>query len=128
MPSMVYPADYGFIPETLAEDGDPLDALVCLSEPTFPGCIVPVKPIGLFRMTDEAGRDDTLLCVPLNDPGWNGLEALEDLPAQLQAEIEHFFASYKQLDSERFSDIQGWGSRDEALREIEDARRRYRER
>src|SRR5450759_4253438 len=63
MPSVVYPADYGFIPETLALDGDPLDVLVCLSEPTFPGCIVPVRPIGLFEMEDEHGIDDTVLCV-----------------------------------------------------------------
>src|SRR4030081_897206 len=78
MPSVVYPADYGFIPETLALDGDALDVLVCLSEPTFPGCMVPVRPIGLFEMEDEKGIDDTVLCVPLNDPGWSALNDVED--------------------------------------------------
>ncbi len=128
LPSMVYPTDYGFIPETLALDGDPLDALVCLSEPTFPGCIVPVKPIGLFRMEDEGGPDDTLLCVPFHDPSWNGLESHDELPGQLRTEIEHFFATYKQLDEERYAEVRGWGPREDAIREIEDSRRRYAER
>ncbi len=127
MASMVYPTDYGFIPETLALDGDPLDALVCLSEPTFPGCIVPVDPIGLFRMEDEAGPDDTLLCVPLHDPGWNALKALDDVPQQLRAEIEHFFSVYKDLDPDRYATVHGWGPREDALAEIEASRRRYRE-
>lgn len=127
MPSVVYPTDYGFIPETLAQDGDALDVLVCLSEPTFPGCIVPVKPIGLFEMEDEHGLDDTVLCVPLHDPGWNGLEAVEELPDQLRQEISHFFAIYKDLDPERYSEVKGWGDREKALRTIEDARGRYRE-
>src|SRR5918997_6668642 len=85
--SMVYPTDYGFVPETLAEDGDPLDAMVCVSEPTFPGCVIDVKPIALLRMEDEKGVDDKVLCVPLSDPGWNTLEQLEDLPRQLRDEI-----------------------------------------
>ncbi len=127
MASMVYPTDYGFIPETLALDGDPLDALVCLSEPTFPGCIVPVNPIGLFRMEDEAGPDDTLLCVPLHDPGWNGLKGMDDLPKQLRLEIEHFFTVYKDLDPDRHATVHGWGPRESALREIESSKARYRE-
>ena len=127
MPSVVYPADYGFIPETLALDGDALDVLVCLSEPTFPGCIVPVRPIGLFEMEDEHGIDDTVLCVPLNDPGWNSLEQVEDLPDPLRQEISHFFAVYKDLDPDRESDVKGWGRREKALATIEDSRRRYRE-
>ena len=69
--SVVYPLDYGFIPETLAEDGDPLDAMVAVSEPTFPGCVIPVKPIALFKMRDEKGVDDKVICVPLQDPNWN---------------------------------------------------------
>ncbi len=125
MASMVYPTDYGFFPDTLALDGDPLDALVCLSEPTFPGCIVPVKPIGLFRMEDEAGQDDTVLCVPLHDPGWNRLEAVEDLPTQLRREIEHFFDTYKDLDPDRHSTLHGWGDTRSALEEIEASRRRF---
>ena len=78
--SMVYPTDYGFIPDTLAQDGDALDAMVCVSEPTFPGCVIPVKPIALFKMEDDKGIDDKILCVPLEDPGWNTLEVLDDLP------------------------------------------------
>src|ERR1700716_1646994 len=82
--SVVYPTDYGFIPDTLAEDGDPLDAMVCVSEPTFPGCVIPVKVIALLRMRDEKGPDDKVLCVPLSDPNWNKMERLEDLPEFLQ--------------------------------------------
>lgn len=126
--SMMYPADYGYIPDTLALDGDALDVLVCVSEPTFPGCIVPVKPIALFEMTDEKGVDDTVLCVPLHDPGWNSLEEFEDLPVQLRDEIAHFFASYKDLDPDRESEVQGWGSRTDALKAIAGARERHRSR
>jgi inorganic pyrophosphatase len=127
MPSVVYPADYGFIPDTLALDDDPLDVLVCLSEPTFPGCIVPVKPIGLFEMEDEKGVDDTVMCVPLHDPGWNQLQEVDDLPEPLRQEISHFFAIYKDLDPERHSEVKGWGSRGKALETIKDARRRFRD-
>jgi inorganic pyrophosphatase len=123
--SVVYPTDYGFIPDTLARDGDALDALVCLSEPTFPGCIVPVKPIGIFEMTDEKGIDDTIVCVPCDDPGWNRLEQTDDLPDQLRKEISHFFAVYKDLDPDKESEVQGWGDRDQALRTIEEARQRF---
>ena len=82
--SMVYPTDYGFIPHTMGQDGDALDAMVCVSEPTFPGCLIDVKPIALFRMEDDKGIDDKVLCVPLTDPAWNTLEELDDLPEQLQ--------------------------------------------
>jgi inorganic pyrophosphatase len=123
--SVVYPADYGYIPDTLAPDGDELDALVCVSEPTFPGCIVPVKPIALFRMRDEKGDDDTVVCVPHEDPGWTGLEELDDLPEQLRREIGHFFDIYKDLDPRRHSEVKGWADRDAAVREIEDARERF---
>ena len=71
--SMHYPSDYGFIPETLALDGDPLDVLVLVSEPTFPGCLIKVRPIGVFNMTDEKGPDSKVLCVPVSDPIWNKL-------------------------------------------------------
>src|SRR3954464_15572798 len=89
--SMVYPTDYGFIPKTHGLDGDPLDAMVCVSEPTFPGCVIPVKAIALFKMEDDAGIDDKVLCVPPSDPGWNTLGEVEDLPKQLKDEIAHFF-------------------------------------
>jgi inorganic pyrophosphatase len=124
--SVVYPTDYGYLPETLAPDGDPLDVLVCVSEPTFPGCIVPATPIGLFKMSDEKGSDDHVLCVPCNDPGWNSLQNIDDLPRQLRSEIGHFFDIYKDLDEGRHSEVNGWGDRAEALETIEQARERYR--
>ncbi len=126
--SVVYPTDYGYLPETLAPDGDPLDMLVCVSEPTFPGCIVPAKPIALFKMSDEKGPDDHVLCVPCHDPGWNSFESLDDVPVRLRAEISHFFAIYKDLDAGRHSDVGGWADRDEALKAIEEAREAYRSR
>jgi inorganic pyrophosphatase len=122
--SMVYPTDYGYIPKTHGQDGDPLDAMVCVSEPTFPGCVIPVKPIALFRMEDDAGIDDKVLCVPLSDPAWNGLEELDDIPKQLQDEITHFFSVYKDLEQKKVK-VDGWHSREEAVEEIEEARKRY---
>ncbi len=124
--SMVYPTDYGYIPQTHAEDGDPHDAMVCVSEPTFPGCVIPVKPIALFRMEDDKGIDDKVLCVPLSDPAWNTLEELDDLPEQLQQEIAHFFSVYKDLEQKKVK-VDGWHSREEAVEEIEKARKRWRE-
>jgi inorganic pyrophosphatase len=124
--SVVYPTDYGFIPDTLSLDGDPLDVMVCVSEPTFPGCTIDVKPIALFRMEDEKGIDDKILCVPLSDPGWNGMEKLEDLPQQLRDEIAHFFSIYKDLERKKVK-VDGWYSREDAVKEIEASRERFRE-
>ena len=124
--SVVYPTDYGYVPNTLAPDGDPLDVLVCVSEPTFPGCVVPSKVIGLFRMADEKGDDDHVLCVPRHDPGWNVLEDVDDIPRQLRAEITHFFTVYKDLDPDRHSEVRGWGTRDEALETVARAREAFR--
>ncbi|HEX8741650.1 MAG TPA: inorganic diphosphatase [Thermoleophilaceae bacterium] len=121
--SMVYPTDYGFIPDTLGLDGDPLDAMVCVSEPTFPGCLIDVKPIALFRMEDDKGVDDKVLCVPLQDPAWNHLEELDDLPDQLRQEIAHFFSVYKDLERKKVK-VDGWYGREDALTEIDASRRR----
>jgi inorganic pyrophosphatase len=123
--SMVYPTDYGYVPETLGQDGDPLDVMVCVSEPTFPGCLIEVKPIALFRMEDEHGIDDKVLAVPLTDPNWNTLERLEDLSDQLRDEIEHFFSVYKDLEQKGVK-VDGWYPREEAIREIEASRERAR--
>jgi len=87
--SVIYPTDYGYVPETLAPDGEPLDVLVCVSEPTFPGCYVITKAVGLFKMSDEKGPDDHVVCVPCGDPGWNTIDDVDDLPALLRAEISH---------------------------------------
>jgi inorganic pyrophosphatase len=122
--SVVYPTDYGFVPDTCAEDGDPLDAMVCLTEPTFPGCLIPVKAIGLFRMADDAGQDDKVVCVPHHDPNWNTLDQLEDLPRSLRDEIEHFFSIYKQPEGKTVT-VDGWYSREEAYAEVEQARERF---
>jgi inorganic pyrophosphatase len=124
--SMVYPTDYGFIPETLGQDDDPLDAMVLVSEPTFPGCVIEVKAIALFRMEDDKGIDDKVLCVPLTDPAWNTLERLEDVPTQLRDEIAHFFSVYKDLEQKKVT-VDGWYSREDALEEIEASRKRCQE-
>jgi inorganic pyrophosphatase len=121
--SMVYPTDYGFIPDTLGQDSDPLDAMVLVSEPTFPGCVIEVKAIALFRMEDDKGIDDKVLCVPLTDPAWNTLETLDDVPAALRDEIAHFFSVYKDLEQKKVT-VDGWYSREDALEEIEAARER----
>jgi inorganic pyrophosphatase len=128
MSAATYPADYGYLRGTLGLDGDPLDALVCLYEPTFPGCLIPVKPVGLFGMSDEKGVDHKVICVPLEDPYWNHHEQLEDLPLLLRQEIEQFFSIYKELEHESDVEIEGWGSREDAEREIADARGRLSER
>ncbi|MHB8533402.1 MAG: inorganic diphosphatase [Solirubrobacteraceae bacterium] len=121
-----YPADYGYIRGTLGQDGDPLDALVCLYEPTFPGCLIPVKPVGMFQMEDEKGVDHKVICVPLEDPYWNHNEQLEDLPELLRQEIEQFFSIYKDLEGKDV-EIGGWRSRADAEAEIAAARRRVQE-
>jgi inorganic pyrophosphatase len=125
--SVVYPTEYGYVPETLAPDGDPLDVLVCVSAPTFPGCVILAKVVGLFKMSDEKGPDDHVVCVPFNDPNWNTLEDVGDLPEQLRNEIAHFFDIYKDLDPDRHSEVNGWDDRAAALRTVEDARRAFRD-
>src|SRR4051812_38932372 len=122
--SVVYPTDYGFIPDTLSLDGDPLDVMVCVSEPTFPGCVIEVKPIALFRMEDDKGVDDKVLAVPCSDPTWNQLSTLEDLNQQLQDEIAHFFSVYKDLEQKAVK-VHGWFSREDAIEEIAASRERY---
>ena len=122
--SVVYPTDYGFIPETLGEDGDPLDAMVVVSEPTFPGCVIAVKPIALFKMRDDEGVDDKVLCVPLHDPNWNDKGRLEDISQPLRDEISHFFSMYKQPEG-KVVKVDGWHSREHALRCIGEARDRW---
>jgi len=124
--SVVYPTDYGFITDTLGEDGDPLDAMVCVSEPTFSGCLIAVAAIAVLRMTDDKGQDDKILCVPLEDPNWNGLRELADLSGQLRSEIEHFFSIYKQPEGKDV-DVEGWYERERALEIIRESRARWRE-
>ncbi|PRZ43158.1 inorganic pyrophosphatase [Antricoccus suffuscus] len=96
--SMAYPADYGYIAGTLADDGDPLDALVLLPEPLFPGCYVAARPIAMYKMVDEAGGDDKLLCVPAGDVRWDGIKDIGDVSQFQLDEIKHFFEHYKDLE------------------------------
>ena len=120
-----YPADYGFIPGTLSEDGDPLDALVLLDDPTFPGCWITARPVGVFWMEDDAGPDAKILCVPAGDPRWQQVEDMADLPAHLVDEIEHFFEVYKVLEPEKHSSVRGWEGVKAAVAEIEACRQRH---
>lgn len=122
--SMFYPSDYGFFPETLAEDGDALDALVLVSEPTFPGCVIEVSPIGLFKMFDEKGPDDKILCVPVSDPIWNKVTTLEEVNPHLKKEIEHFFQVYKDLEKKKVG-IEGWHDKADAIEAIHNASQAY---
>jgi inorganic pyrophosphatase len=122
--SMMYPADYGFIPRTLALDGDPLDVLILINEPTFPGCVIEVKPIGVFHMADDKGPDEKIICVPVSDPIWNSLNDLSDINKHLLKEIEHFFQVYKDLEN-KIVDVGGWGNLEEALFIIEECTKRY---
>lgn len=119
-----YPSDYGFIPDTLALDGDPLDALVLVWEPTFPGCMIEAKPVGLFKMWDEKGPDAKILCVPIKDPLWNHIKDLHDIPPHLLKEIEHFFKVYKDLEEEK-TGIEGWDNLPAAIKAIEEAKERF---
>jgi len=119
-----YPSDYGFIVDTLAADGDPLDAMVLVWEPTFPGCLIQAKPIGLFKMWDEKGSDEKILCVPTADPMWNTLESLDSVPQHLLKEIENFFSIYKELEKKK-TGVEGWADREAAVRVINEARARY---
>jgi inorganic pyrophosphatase len=121
---MHYPSDYGFITDTLAEDGDPIDALVLVWEPTFPGCMIEARPVGLFRMRDEKGPDAKILCIPLGDPMWNYIKTLADVPPHLLKEIEHFFKVYKDLE-EKKTGIEGWEGLDSALKDIREAQERF---
>jgi inorganic pyrophosphatase len=126
MSAATYPTDYGYLRDTLAQDGDPLDALVCLTEPTFPGCLIPVTTIGMFAMADEKGRDDKIVCVPLHDPYWNGYREIDELPELFRAEIEQFFSIYKRLEHKPV-EIDGWRTKAEALKVIASSQRRFRE-
>ena len=125
--SVVYPTDYGFIPQTLAGDGDTLDVMVTVSEPTFPGCVILVKPIGMFKMRDEKGDDEKILCVPVTDPNWNEYESYEELTQQLLNEIEWFFSRYKAPEGKTV-EVDGWFGREEACACIRASRTRWLER
>ena len=113
-----YPADYGFIDNTLGEDGDPLDALVLIDEPTFPGCLIRCRAIGLFHMRDEAGGDDKIMCIPTGDPRLAHLTDIGDVSEFDRLEIQHFFETYKDLEPGKSVEGANWVGREEAEAEI----------
>ena len=119
--AMAYPSDYGYVEESLGEDGDPLDALVLLDEPTFPGCLVRARPIGMFHMRDEAGGDDKILCIPAGDPRKNHIREIEDVSSFDRLEIQHFFETYKDLEPGKSVEGAHWAGREDAERCIHEA-------
>jgi inorganic pyrophosphatase len=125
--STQYPADYGFIEGTLGEDGDPLDALVLISEPTFPGCLIRCRAIAMFRMKDEKGGDDKVMCVPAEDPRHTIFQDIGDIQEFDRLEIQHFFEVYKDLEPGKSVEGATWVGRAEAEDEINLSRQRYRE-
>ena len=121
-----YPADYGFVDDTLGGDGDPLDALVLVEEPTFPGCLIRCRTIGMFKMTDEAGPDEKLLCLPAHDPRNEHLRDIHHVPEFDKLEIQHFFEVYKDLEPGKSVEGARWVGRVEAEAEIRASYERYR--
>lgn len=111
---LFYPFDYGYVPQTLYLDGDPVDALVILSHPTFPGCIIEAAPIGVLEMTDDKGPDEKILCVALTDPRFGYRRSIKELNNHTTREIQHFFEVYKDLE-DKFVEVKGWHDRDVAI-------------
>lgn len=121
-----YPGDYGFFPQTYGEDEDPLDALVILTDPTFPGCTITVRPIGIFLMSDRGEMDEKILCVPERDPLYAGYRDLTDVPEHFLKEVEHFFSIYKDLEGIRVNSF-GWKDASEAKQVITESIERYKD-
>ena len=119
--SMGYPTDYGFFVDTLADDGDPLDALVLLPEPLFPGCHLKARPVAMYKMRDEAGGDDKVLCVPAGDPRWDHIQDIGDIAQTELDTIQHFFEHYKDLEPNKMVEGSNWVGRDEAVKVIEES-------
>lgn len=124
--SVHYPTDYGFVPETLAEDGDHLDILVIVEEPTFPGCHIQVRPLGVLNMIDVNGEDQKILAVPVGDPRFERINDISDISPHWLREIENFFDTYKTLENV-ITVVRGWDDAEQAMRVIGDCRRRYEE-
>ena len=123
--SSVYPGDYGFIPQTLAGDGDPLDILVMVNEPTFSGCLIEARVVGIFRMRDKGHDDFKILAVPDKDPLFAAMKELSDVPAHFLREVEHFFATYKHLEGVTIEPL-GWAGHDAGTREVRESIDRFR--
>ena len=122
--SVKYPYDYGFVPNTLADDGDPLDGMVMMDEPTFPGCVIAARPIGMLLMIDGGDRDEKILCVPAEDPRYNEVKSLKDIAPHRLEEIAEFFRTYKNLEK-KVTEIQGWKDVDEVNPLVEECIKAY---
>jgi len=122
--SVKYPYDYGFVPNTLADDGDPLDGMVMMDEPTFPGCVIAARPIGMLLMIDGGDRDEKILCVPAEDPRYNEVKSLEDVSPHRLEEIAEFFRTYKNLEK-KVTEIQGWKDVDAVTPLVEECIKAY---
>ena len=125
--SVKYPAEYGFIPGTLSEDGDALDILILVTDPTFTGCVLEARPVGVLEVVDQGVPDEKILSVAKASPTHAEIKNHQDLPAHILREIEHFFIVYKELEG-KHTDVKGWKSKAQALRLIERARRRFNQR
>ncbi len=121
----VYPADYGFVPDTLAEDGDPLDVLVLLEDPTFPGCWIHARPVGVLWMADESGPDAKIICVETHEPRFRDARDIGDIQPEMLEEIKHFFDMYKMLEPQKFSSTGEYEGREAAWKEIRDSQTRF---
>jgi inorganic pyrophosphatase len=121
---MHYPGDYGFIPGTLASDGDPMDVLVLVQEPSFTGCLIEVRPVGILNMVDQEEADQKVLAVPTRNPRYDQIYTMDQVFPHVRRELEHFFAIYKELQGSQVR-MQGWSGPMEARREIVNSRRRY---
>lgn len=121
----VYPADYGFVPDTLAEDGDPLDVLVLLEEPTFPGCYINARPVGVLWMHDEKGPDAKIICVEPHEPRYRDVRDIHEVQPEMLEEIKHFFDMYKMLEPGKFSSTGDYEGREAAWKEIQGSLDRY---
>jgi inorganic pyrophosphatase len=121
----VYPVDYGYFDKTLGGDGDPLDALVLLEFPVFPGVVVNVRAVGVLPMEDDGGMDEKILCVPAKDKRWEHIQDINDVPQQTKNEIAHFFEHYKDLEPGKWVKLGEWANKAEAERLIAEAKANY---
>ncbi len=121
---MHYPGDYGFIPGTLADDGDPLDVLVLVQQSSFPGCLIEVRPVGVLNMVDNDERDQKVLAVPTKNPRYDQIHTMDQIFNHVRKEIEYFFSIYKELEG-KITKMNGWGGPSEARKAIAESRARY---
>lgn len=122
----IYPAEYGIIPQTLYDDGDPMDIMVLMEQPTFPGCVIETRPIGIMRMIDGGDNDDKILGVPINDPRFKDVNDIDDVPEHLLKEIAHFFKEYKHLEG-KTTEVLGWENAEKAFEAIKHSIELYKE-